>query len=505
MRKTGFFVIIFVALIFASGVSFAKYSDLDGAWYPSSPATLKAELEKYLSEAHIPKIEGEIIGVLAPHAGVGASGPVAAYAYNAVSEKDPATVIIVGFSHKTYLPGKIAVLTDDSFLTPLGKIFTDQAISKKFLNYSNNFQSLAQVFDSENSIELEVPFIQMSAKNAKIVALAMCDQNKDTADILAAALSDILKNEKSYVIIASSDMCHYLPYSEAAYRDARTIANIRKFAPDEFYSFSEGEEHSVMCGYGTVYSVMKASQSLGADKVEILKYGNSGDTIGSKNSVVGYVSAVFIDSKAHGTKDEGRGTIDEGRQTRDEVKEGGMLTQTEKQELLKIARDSIKNYLEKRKKLEVTTQDEFLKQEMGAFVTLHKNGELRGCIGHMVATEPLYLTVRDMAIAAAVDDPRFPSVGANELKDIDIEISVLSPMKKVASYKDIEIPKHGVLVKRGWASGVYLPQVAEETGWSREEFLTSLCAQKAGMPADSWKTGDCELYVFTAEVFGEKK
>jgi AmmeMemoRadiSam system protein A len=123
----------------------------------------------------------------------------------------------------------------------------------------------------------------------------------------------------------------------------------------------------------------------------------------------------------------------------------------------------------------------------------------------MVATGPLYLTVRDMAIAAATEDPRFPAMASGELDDVDIEISVLSPMERVYDPTEIVTGKHGVMVRSGWRSGVYLPQVANEAGWDRDQFMNSLCAHKAGIPADAWKTGKCEMYVFTAEVFGEKE
>ena len=141
---------------------------------------------------------------------------------------------------------------------------------------------------------------------------------------------------------------------------------------------------------------------------------------------------------------------------------------------------------------------------MGAFVTLHKAGKLRGCIGNIIGRGPLYATVCDMAIQSATSDPRFNPVTKNELDEIDIEISVLSPLERIYEPDKIIMGKHGVLVKRGFSSGVYLPQVATETGWTRDEFMDSLCAQKAGLPRDSWKKGECDIYIFSAEVFGEK-
>lgn len=181
-----------------------------------------------------------------------------------------------------------------------------------------------------------------------------------------------------------------------------------------------------------------------------------------------------------------------------------MLKTGERKRLLDIARNSLQTYLNTGKKLEVNESDPVLNNKNGAFVTLDKHGQLRGCIGNIVGKQPLYLTVRDMAVEAGVEDPRFPAVTAGELKDIEIEISVLSELKKIEDPLSIELGTHGVLVKRGFNSGVFLPQVATETGWSKEEFLSYLCSHKAGLSPDAWKDKGTEIYVFTAEVFSEK-
>jgi AmmeMemoRadiSam system protein A len=182
-----------------------------------------------------------------------------------------------------------------------------------------------------------------------------------------------------------------------------------------------------------------------------------------------------------------------------------MLNDAQRKRLLGIARESITSFVRDGKRKSFQEKDPVLNKPMGAFVTLHENGQLRGCIGNMVGSLPLYQTVANMAIEAATGDPRFPVLSPAEIDRIDIEISVLSPLKRVSGYQDIRIPGHGVIVKSAFGGGVYLPQVATETGWTREEFLTSLCGQKAGISPDAWKDGSAELYVFTAEVFGEKE
>ncbi len=472
---------IFVFFVLGCAPAGAKQADLAGKWYSDSGEELAQELNGYLKDAEGDQVEGDLIGVVAPHAAFRFSGPIAAYAYKAIKQKAPDTIVIVGFTHRRYFPNRIAVFTDEAFYTPLGKARIDLDITKRLLAYDVNIRDIPEAFDAENSVEMQVPFAQIAAKDARLVLIALCDQRSDNQKLLAEALYSVLGVEKNLVVVASTDMSHYLAYDEANKKDEGTIDEIKKFNARALYRESLENKHELMCGYGAVCAVMAVSKALGADDVEILKCANSGDTFGDKKKVVGYLSAAFV------------------------KKEGDMLTDKQRQELLTIARDTIKHYLKTGETLEVETSDEVLKRDMGAFVTLHKQGRLRGCIGNMVARGPLYLAVRDMAIAAAVEDPRFPEVTAEELDDIDIEISALSPMEKIDDHNLIEVGKHGVMVQMGFRSGVYLPQVAEETGWTKDEFMNSLCGQKAGIREDAWKTGECEIFIFTAEVFGEKE
>ena len=234
---------------------------------------------------------------------------------------------------------------------------------------------------------------------------------------------------------------------------------------------------------------MIESKGLGVNKLKVLKESTSAEASGDASRVVGYLSAVMI--KNNNEKEEENKEMEE------------LLNTKQRKELLKLARDTITFYLDEGKPLDRSTDDETLKEVMGVFVTLRRNHQLRGCIGNIIGTKPLYLGVRDMAIAAATQDPRFKTVTKDELEDIHIEISVLSPLKKVTSTDEITLGKHGVLVKDTYRSGVYLPQVATETGWSKVEFMNSLCGQKAGMESSAWKNGKCDIYIFNAEVFEE--
>ena len=180
-----------------------------------------------------------------------------------------------------------------------------------------------------------------------------------------------------------------------------------------------------------------------------------------------------------------------------------MLSKEERSSLLKLARDTIQGRLQHRVTENSKPVSKKLKEPCGAFVTIHKKGLLRGCIGLVEAMKPLYKTVREMALAAAFDDPRFPPLSRDEFDDIDIEISVMSPLKLIKDVNEIEVGKHGVLMKRGFRQGLLLPQVATEQGWNRDTFLEHTC-YKAGMMGDCWKHADTEIYIFSAEVFGEK-
>ncbi len=183
------------------------------------------------------------------------------------------------------------------------------------------------------------------------------------------------------------------------------------------------------------------------------------------------------------------------------------LSGEDREALLKLARDTVESYAREKKKPKAGREkapSETLESNRGAFVTIHKRGQLRGCIGTFEGEGNLISTIRSMAIASGWQDPRFPQLDEKELKDIDIEISVLTPMRKIKDVSEIEVGKHGIYITRGFNRGVLLPQVATEYGWDRETFLEHTCI-KAGLPRDAWKDPDTKIEVFSAEVFGEKE
>jgi len=186
--------------------------------------------------------------------------------------------------------------------------------------------------------------------------------------------------------------------------------------------------------------------------------------------------------------------------------EGAMLSEEARTRLLAIARQSVEAAIRRLPAPSAEVDDPELQGKQGAFVTLKTHGKLRGCIGHFVSDEPLWKTVRQVAVSSATEDPRFYGMRlrAEDLADLDIEISVLSPLERIEDPLDIELGKHGIYIRRGRRAGCFLPQVATETGWSKEEFLSNCCAGKAGMRADAWKDPDTEVLVFTAEIIHQR-
>ncbi|NIP25696.1 MAG: AmmeMemoRadiSam system protein A [Phycisphaerae bacterium] len=180
------------------------------------------------------------------------------------------------------------------------------------------------------------------------------------------------------------------------------------------------------------------------------------------------------------------------------------MKDTQKQTLLKVARDTVEAIITGRAAPKPESDDPELNAHCGCFVTLKNKGRLRGCIGRFISDIPLIELVVEMAKASATGDPRFfaDPITAGELEQVDIEISVLSPLERTSDPLTLRLGVDGIYIKQGRASGCFLPQVATETGWTKEEFLSYCCSHKAGLADDAWKDPETEVYLFTAEVFG---
>lgn len=477
-----FVVLGFLPAALLAGIKQASFA---GSFYPSDPKQLRETVDAFLSAAEPQPAQGRICALICPHAGYDYSGPTAAYSYKLIKDKPYKTVVIIGCSHRAYFEG-VRVYDGGGVRTPLGDVPVDKDFAAALLDKNERISAGEEAFGAEHSIEVQLPFLQRTLKEFRIVPVLLGKVNLEDCRSLASLLKEAVGERQDVLLVISSDMCHSYDHEETAAVDKATLGAIEKMDPEALYDgLITGSFR--LCGGPAVVTGMLLARGTGCGKARILSYTNSAEVTGIRqkgNWTVGYC-AVSIGGE-------------------DNRREGSMFTQEQKNELLRIARESIAFFLENGRKLQLKEGNyPAFREKLGAFVTLRKAGQLRGCIGNMVGIQPLYLTIRDMAVEAAVNDPRFVAVEPDELNDIKIEISVLSPMEKAASAEAIEMGKHGVMVRSGFRSGVFLPQVATETGWSREEFLNTLCQQKAGLPADAWKDKSTELYIFTADIFPE--
>ncbi|KPJ60728.1 MAG: hypothetical protein AMJ46_05270 [Latescibacteria bacterium DG_63] len=469
-----------------------------GTFYPGRQAELQKVVDGFLDKAGTSHVKGEVIGIISPHAGYVFSGQVAAYAYSAVKNADYDLVLLLGPSHRVFVTGA-AVYTSGSFETPLGRVQIDEESAKAIINSHSEFTADDASHSLEHSLEVQLPFLQRVLKDFKIVPIITRELPTHRCEELGRVLADCTKDKK-VLLVASSDLSHYPTYEDASEADGETLESWKTMDLEKIASKEDEILHRrmpnlscTMCGGTAVMIVMAASKALGADTISVVKYANSGDITGDKSGVVGYGAAVIARSSREQRKEE----------THSKQRKESFLSDPEQKKLLSIARRSIEAALKQKSVPQFEIHESSLKAPMGAFVTLRKMGELRGCIGRLMADRPLHKVISEMAVAAATQDHRFSPVSPPELESIDIEISVLSPMKKMTSIEDLTLGTHGILITEGARSGCYLPQVADETGWSKEEFLRRCCAEKAGLEPDAWK-GNAEVFLFTADVFAEK-
>ena len=466
-----------------------KDPNVAGAFYSADPKELSDSIDHFKQMTGPVPTDRKVLIAIAPHAGYPFSGPVAAYTFKAIARNAYKTIVIIGPSHFYPFQG-VSIWPKGGFRTPLGVVRVDEDFAQALLKADGAFQALPQVYEREHAIEVELPFLQKTFDGVKIVPILMGDPDPQVCVNLAAALDKLIGQRDDVLILISSDMSHYYTYEVANHMDALTLGAIQDIDPKRFFEGNISRKME-MCGFVPVTTALVYAKMRGITHVEVLKHANSGDTSGDKSKVVGYSSVIFYKELLGQAP-----AADEGV---------AALSRSAKEELLKIARQSIVTFVTTGKTTDFTIKDARLNAVEGAFVTITSHGSLRGCIGSIIGQEPLWQTVRDMAIAAASQDPRFTPLTTAELKGIDLEISVLSVPERVKDASMIQLGRHGVIVARGNRRGVFLPQVADETGWSKEEFLSQLCSQKAGLPPDAWKDPATELYVFTADVFSEKK
>ncbi len=471
-----------------------KPAALAGTWYPGEARELGDMLDGYLKKASLPELGGEIGVIISPHAGYIYSAFTASFGFKAASSQKVSTVIILAPSHLYSFEGA-AVWPEGAFETPLGPLEVDKELAARVIAFDKRFISRRDVFEGsagrpENSVETQLPLIKKIFPSAKILPIIVgYPPDVDMVKTIASALDAVIGDRTDVLIDISVDQSHFHSLKEAKAIDARGLKAIEDMDINGFWNGHAAREMEVD-GFHVVTAGMLYAYARGFNKVKILHYGTSADATGDSSSVVGYASIAFY-REAHAA------TEDAATKSK--------LTPEQKARLLAIARETLDTFVRTGKAPKYHEKDQRLSLEEGAFVTLNKHGALRGCIGNIIGSGPLHQTVSQMAVAAASEDPRFRPIRADELKDIDIEISVLSKPRVVHGADEIELGKHGVIVSKGYLNrGVFLPQVATETGWSKEHFLAELCSQKAGLAQDSWKDPAVKLEVFTADVFGEK-
>ncbi len=461
-----------------------------GKFYPGEKVALQKKLRKLFSKAIDKKMTGNIVAVISPHAGYPYSGWTAAKAFQQLKGKHYDTVILVGPSHHTFFKAS-SVYSKGGWKTPLGIVEIDEDIAADLIKADETIDFYPQAHTYEHSLEVQIPFLQTILTNFKIVPIIIGYQNPMFCQKLADAIVKVCKG-KNVLLLASSDLYHGNSYDDCYASDSLILKTVGDFdiqGFEELYTSREVEA-PIACGAGPIFTVLLASKAFGANRVTLLEHTTSGDVTAKKTGyIVGYASFVIT----RGTKNK----LDESENVE-------ILDEDEKSFLLNTARKSIEQAVKHKKAFQFKPPTERLREPKGVFVTLTKNGILRGCIGYIQAIKPLYKAVSDMAVSAALQDPRFPPVEKNELKHISIEISVLTPLKKINDPETIEVGRDGILIKKGIYSGLLLPQVAEEYGWDRTRFLEETC-HKANLPSNAYKEPDTEIYTFQALIFNEEK
>jgi len=483
-------ILAILSLQLAANPQNVRQAGVAGGFYPSDAKSLAAMIDDMLAHATPPPVTDPILAVVAPHAGYQYSGPVAAYTYAALKGRKFTRVVVIAPSHYEAFDFT-SVFDGDAYATPLGTVAVDKAFANQLVKMSSTmrFSSRGHVATpqgAEHALEVQLPWLQRVLGEFQLVPIVMGDQSYESSRALGVALAKLIHGGDT-LIVASSDLSHYHPYDDAVKIDHKTLNALQAW---DYFSMSQNFEMRVWeaCGGAPIVAAMIAAERMGANQALVLKYANSGDTTGDHSRVVGYsaVALVKTQSQKAGEHPFSLGT-------------------REKNQLLALARKSVEYAVREKKPYEPPAgTNDSLNQERGAFVTLKESGELRGCVGYTSAVEPLYMTVRDTATLAALRDSRFRPVSASELPQLEYEISVLSPLRRVLDVREIKIGQHGLLMKNADHQGLLLPQVPVEEGWDRKRFLEETCV-KAGMETGCWKDENTDIFMFTAVVFGESR
>lgn len=477
-----FFFFSFFFHYFAYGESMVtRLPEFSGTFYPKDPIVLDKMLTQMLNQVQTIALQNSknIKALILPHAGYMYSGQTGSIGYNLLKNQDIETIILIGPLHAHLFQGA-SIWSTGSWLTPLGGIQINDDMAYSIWKENTLFRAPSSLHLKEHSLEVHIPFIQKILPHAKIVPILINDI-KAVKD-LAKTLKSIVAQEK-VIVIASTDMSHYHEAKKAEHIDQNTL----KMLQDSFQHndlsvlYQKIVDGTIqLCGDAAVLTVLELSKMMGWQNLKILDYRHSGNVTEDKTSVVGY-SAIGL------------------------FQQDESLTQSQKQILLRLARQSLDAFLTQKKKPSFEIMDVALKVKRAVFVTLlNKDDSLRGCIGRLIPEESLDKAVAHMAIEAATEDSRFSPVKAAELKDLVIEISILNLPQKITDIKEIIVGTHGVIISQGNKKGVFLPEVWESLR-TKDEFLSELCEQKAGLSRNCWQDKKTNIEVFTTTHFSEQK
>jgi len=470
-----------------------------GSFYPADRRELGQQLDSLFKNSKSKHLSGTW-GLVAPHAALEFSGNVSASAYKQVWRKPLKTIVVIGFVHNpqnsdgTGKPQGIFTTMAPSFETPLGSLEVDLDEVQKLLDGYPFIKRQRNLFKGEHSLEMHFPMIQTALKGARIVPLIFgTNPTAEQALMLGNLLADRYALRSDCLVVVSTDMSHYFNYEKANQMDHLALKLVVDLKTEKLQQKC-AEKEIEFCGSYPLLALMYAQRKLSGTSPQVIDYRNSGDTAGNKSRVVGYSAIAFSRPNNKNIKniDKTKGILMEYT-----------LSNEQKKGLLALAKTTVESYVKDRIKPEFKIDDPMLKENGATFVTLHIDNNLRGCIGHTEAYLPLWQCVRDMAVSAATQDPRFPAVTENELNKLSYEITVLTPMTKVDSVEEIEVGRDGLMMEKGFNRGLLLPQVPVEWGWDREQFLEHT-AEKAGLSRNAWRDGSVNIYSFQGLVFNDE-
>ena len=507
---------------------FARPPAVAGRFYSGTEKELRQEVEQLFAHA-VAHAGHRIRALIVPHAGYVFSGGVAASAFNQLDRKSNyKRIFLIGSSHRVPIPGA-AVYTEGDYRTPMGTVRVDSKLGKELVTaHPGLFTANSHAHSGEHSLEVQLPFLQhLYGDNILLVPLVIGTYKASICREIAKALAPWFTEENLFVI--STDFSHYPSYKDAIAVDALTKDAILSNNPNTLLQVLDENEHknipgldTSLCGWTSVLTLMYLTAAQDSFEYLPIEYKNSGDNplYGEKDQVVGYWAIAVTEKKAAAEKaaDSEKTLFSHKAETLLEaIAKEAIRKAIEDKDLLKATRSSsgaVKpNPASATAQLATATatdepqspvRDSLLQdpeqyppelhRPYGAFVTLKQQGCLRGCIGRIVSDIPLYLLVEEMARAAALYDNRFPPVSVEDLPHLTYEITVLSTLQEIKSIDEIELGKHGIIIEAKGRSGVFLPQVATETGWSVEEFLGHCSRDKAGLGWDGWKKARISIF-----------